>query len=148
MINTFAADVTTRTHLQFLSSFIHAEETQEEIRINCMFLCGCKCSGLRASTGRKHCFIRGAGLIRSCILLFFYSALLCSTPLCSPFSSSALLYQTFLSSCLLCSIVLFSAIMIFSALALLCPALFYLPFCILFSLLIFFCSIPPPSTLL
>ena len=123
MINTFAADATTRTHLQFLSSFIHAEETQEEIRINCMFLCGCKCRGLRASTGRRHCFIRGAGLIRSCILLF-------STPLFSALVFSALPFSTYPS--VFCFLYLFFF-------ALLHPPL---PF----SSLLFFT--PPSSTML
>ena len=112
-----------------------------------MFLCGCKCRGLRASTGRRHCFIRGAGLIRSCILLFLYSALLCSTPLCSPFSSSALLYQTFLSSCLLCSIVLFSAIMIFSALVFSALPFSTYPsvFCFLYLFFLLYCTPRYPS---
>ena len=147
MINAFAVDATTRTYLQFLSSFIHAEETQEEIWINCMFLCGCKCRSLRASTGRKRCFIRGAGLIRSCILLFFYSALLCSSPLCSPFSSSALLYQTFLYSCLLCSIILSYCLLLCSSLlysSLPCPCLLY-PSVFCFLYLDIFCSIPPSA---
>ena len=111
MINAFAVDATTRTYLQFLSSFIHAEDTQEEIRINCMFLCGCKCRSLRASTGRKRCCIcalpslpllcsikLSSPLVCSALLncpLVCYYALLCSTLLCPALVYSTLLYSVF-----------------------------------------------------
>ena len=78
---------------------------------------------------------------------FFYSALLCSSPLCSPFSSSALLYQTFLYSCLLCSIILSFCLLLCSSLlysSLPCPCLLY-PSVFCFLYLDIFCSIPPSA---